>query len=634
MPLTTLSAKIFAMRTPCGALVFCGLLTLLCVSGAAKAQPVSENTASQRILPLPENKLADFQTQLQLLQRLRSLVAATEDSQKPEKPSPDDASTIDDTQLEQLQQALKKLREQLPPGIKPPDLESIPKEQLDEAISNPAVQQQLKKMLEQFSKDGLLPKNDNGTGNSQFPPIPRRPGQPSLQAFQDLLERYKNSQRNQPPNDATNAPKPDDTRLPEVRPGMSSPRTGNDESAAAPDSSKRVIRRPDSSTDVEPPIKAGPETSAQGEVFPPDERLSHHLLPSVSEFLKEQLRKGVLAPGADASMQSPKSPAANGSRDASRHGNPNQSKSPPSSMPNEGTGTEQSGVDIRNELEKRGIRGTLEKLIEKAEEESKTQQKTQQDAVAGQLGKDVRLPENTGSQNTGSQNTQPKTPDDAGLQKSLIDLLGGLDDNLQNIVNDAKFQDRSADSRRSRDSARHQSSTDSDSHLNKWNDAASDFLADLSTAPQAPTSPRSPTGDGSSIPTNDPLAIGSFFLVGLGLLGLVAVIAVLMRRRLLKLVSDASGIAGPRYALKPSEICTREDVIVAFHELALNPKQLVESWWTHRAAARKLAAASPQQENAVQTLAEIYEQARYLPDYVEIPDDRIQSARTALAECQ
>ena len=205
---------------------------------------------------------------------------------------------------------------------------------------------------------------------------------------------------------------------------------------------------------------------------------------------------------------------------------------------------------------------------------------------------------------------------------------------MEDIFKDAKFKDRSSDSRRPRDSTRHESPGDSDSRLNSWNDAASDFFSDLSKAPQAPASPRSSSGGSSSVSAEAPLAIGAFFLVGLGLLGLVAVIAFLMRRPLLKLVSDATGIASPERVRQPSEIRSREDVIAAFHELVLNPKQLVESWWTHRAAAQKLSAESPQQGNAVQTLAGIYEQARYLPDNVELPADKIQSARTALAECR
>ena len=773
------------MRTPVGGCMLGLLLTLSSGSGRSEAQPVPEDSASQRILPLPESKLSDVQTQMQLLQRLRALVASPDDTAKSEFPSLADAPKIDDEQLEQLQQALKKLQDQLPPGIKPPDLDSIPKEQLDEAMSNPAMQQQLKKMLEQFSKDGLLPQNDRDAGDSPLPPIPQRPGQlpvqpqkpqsertspptqpgeqsweslknamkklseiaqggkknppqkdesipdvdraedrddasprvppkrssgderqprtdqsrtdrndaersdiqrregepgedeagnretpqPSLQAFQDLLKRYKDSQRNQQPsNDGTSGSEQDDKRLPEDRPGMRSPRTGNEGSAVAPNPSKGVIRRPDRAAPIVPPVSTGPRTSEQGEVFPPAEipsgdsppspagnrdgiqqraeqqsqnssgsrgsepGSSDQSVPSVSEFLKEQLRKGFPTPGTNKDIANSKSPGANERPKPSSPSDSGRDSTQPGT-PDPATGTKQSGVDIRNELQKNGVRGTLDKLIEKAKQDSITQRKAlqqaKQESIVGQPGTDADQ-----SGTTGRQETQTKSPADAGLRKTLTDLLGGMDDKLEDVIKDAKFQEQTAESRQSRNSTWQQSPRASDSRINRWNDAASDFLKDLSKAPSAPAASRSSSGGGGSVSEDAPLAIGSFFMIGLGLLGIIAVVAFFMRRPLLKLVSDATGIAGPGRIRPPSEIRSREDVITAFHELALNPKKLVESWWTHRAAATKLAAESPQQGNAVRTLAEIYEQARYLPDDVELPADRIQSARTALAECR
>ncbi|MEJ7592314.1 MAG: hypothetical protein WKF77_12255 [Planctomycetaceae bacterium] len=763
------------MRTSVCACIPGLLLTLLCGSGAAEAQQVSGNNSSQRILPLPEGRLSDVQTQIQLLQRLRSLVADSEDTPK-----------IDNKQLEQLQQALKKLQDQLPPGVKPPDLDSIPKEQLDEAMSNPAMQQQLKKMLEQFSKDGLLPKNDGDAPHSPMPPIPRRPGQspteperpttqqpgpltqpgeqsweslknamkklseiaqggkkklpeheakrpddetpldgddpspqtprqrgssrrseqrppratqpradgdrknvesaegegepsddvvgnsetqqpPSLQAFQDLLQRYKDSQRNeQPRNNGKNGPESDDPRPPDIRPGMRSPRTENEGSASAPDPSKRVMRRPDRAAPIVPPVSTGPRTSEQGEVFPPAEipsgdsppspagnrdgiqqraeqqsrnssgsrasepGSSDQSLPSVSEFLKEQLRKGFPTPGTNNDIANSKSPGANVRTKPSSPGDPGRRDSKQPGTPDPATGTKQSGVDIRSDLQKRGVRGTLDKLIQKAKEESivqrKAQQQAEQESMAGQAGTDAGQ-----LGNRSSQDAQARSPSGTGLQKKnwLTDRLLGMDDEVKELIKDAKFKERSSESRQPRDSTWQESPAASDSGINKWNDAASDFLSDLSKAPSAPAASRSSSGGGGSVSADTPLAIGSFLLVGLGLLGILAVVAFLMRRPLLKLVSDATGIAAPERLRQPSEIRSREDVITAFHALALNPKRLVESWWTHRAAAIKLAAESPQQSNAVQTLAEIYEQARYLPDDVDLPADKIQSARTA-----
>ena len=235
---------------------------------------------------------------------------------------------------------------------------------------------------------------------------------------------------------------------------------------------------------------------------------------------------------------------------------------------------------------------------------------------------------------TGRQDARVKRPADKGLQNSLTDLLEGMGDKLEGIIKDAKFKEQTVESRQPRNSTSQQSPRDSDSRMNKWNAAASDFLSDLSKAPSAPAASRSSSGGEGSDFAAAPLAIGSLVLVGLGLLGILAAVAFLMRRPLLKLVSDATGVGVSPRVLQPSEIRSREDVISAFHELALNPKQLVESWWTHRAAATRLAVESPQQGNAVQTLAEIYEQARYLPDDVELPAAKIQSARTALAECR
>jgi hypothetical protein len=80
-------------------------------------------------------------------------------------------SPVQPQQLQQFQEALKNLASKLPPGFVPPDLSSVPPDQLRKAMENPAIQQQMKQMLEQFAKDGVLPKpGDNG---SQLPVPPQ-----------------------------------------------------------------------------------------------------------------------------------------------------------------------------------------------------------------------------------------------------------------------------------------------------------------------------------------------------------------------------------------------------------------------------------------------------------------------------
>ena len=295
----------------------------------------------------------------------------------------------------------------------------------------------------------------------------------------------------------------------------------------------------------------------------------------------------------------------------------------------------QPDIDIRRELDRSGIRGTIEKLVEKAREESNARQRAQQQSIADAARASSEAESESSQLGTAvPPNEPPKRSSDAVMPESLKDLLSGLGKKMPEILKDAKFDERPAESRREPESAGQLSSGDSESRLKKWNNAASEFLSDLSQAPQAPVSPDEVSKGEASPDADSPLPIGSLFLTGLGLLGLLVVMAFCLRRPLLKLVLQATGTAVSTRIRPPEEIRSREDVISAFHALALNSRQHVESWWTHRAAAQKLAAASPRKENAVRTLAEIYEQARYMPDDVQLPADIIQSARTALVECQ
>lgn len=720
-------------------------LTFWLADTSAFAQQRSVDSLSQRILPLPESELSDSQTQMELLKRLRSLIAGHEDAAKEADAKADDspgtknAPAIDEQQLDQLQQALKNLQDQLPPGIKPPELDSIPKEQLDQAMSNPAVQQQLKKMLEQFAKDGLLPKTDNSGDKSQSPTLPRpngplpktaaptspfdrpsaleprfpaepestRPpeslgqqetpkadseepqpkpaeqswqslkdamkkladiaqgeknaprdtpphngdgqtpdisempsdpksaspngnspqGEPpatdepergdsekkeqSLKTLQDLLERFKNSQRDQPNGNHAEAAGPqinnddfpsdqktDDTSAsPATDSAAQRPQNGRSTvtpSSPSSDASNRVLRRTDRSSPMIPPPGTAPRSSQQGEVFPPMPLPPRDSVPRRSPVPQNPVQP----PQLQFDMNSP----------------------PPE-------------LDVREELENRGLRGTFEKIVQKAKEESRARQ--QQESVAGQAG---ISPIQQGKRVApASPSGGSPAPNDAGLQKSLGDLLSGLDGNLQDIAKDAKFKTPPPDNPQSRNPSTQSPSPNSDSSLGKIRDAASGFFSDLSKAPQAPAPPspsNSGSGGGSVLATDAPFAIGSIFFVACALIGVGGMIAYLMRKPLMKLVTDATGVTRGHSKLQRGEIQTRADVIAAFHDLALSPRQTVESWWTHRAAAEKLGAESPQSRQAVDTLAEIYEQARYLPDNVVLPADRIQSARTALAECR
>ena len=81
------------------------------------------------------------------------------------------------------------------------------------------------------------------------------------------------------------------------------------------------------------------------------------------------------------------------------------------------------------------------------------------------------------------------------------------------------------------------------------------------------------------------------------------------------------------------DIRGKADVVRAFHEMALHPTRLAQHWWTHRMVTKQIAEQSPDTTYQAGVLAELYEQARYLPDDEEFTPEQIQEARHALNQC-
>lgn len=157
-------------------LVCCLCCLCSCVSGYAQDR-------TQRPLPFPDKNIPGTSAQRELLRQLRAFldqkqqteegpVPASPDENSPGNNSPGN-SGLDPSQLGQLGEALQKLKDQLPPGVVPPNLGEIPPEKLQKALSSPEAQQRMRKLLEQFQRDGLLP--PSGAGINQ-PPLPVPPG--------------------------------------------------------------------------------------------------------------------------------------------------------------------------------------------------------------------------------------------------------------------------------------------------------------------------------------------------------------------------------------------------------------------------------------------------------------------------
>lgn len=84
--------------------------------------------------------------------------------------------------------------------------------------------------------------------------------------------------------------------------------------------------------------------------------------------------------------------------------------------------------------------------------------------------------------------------------------------------------------------------------------------------------------------------------------------------------------------LMPSSIHTRDDVIKAFHCVALASRVAPPTWWPHPKTAQILASSNPNARSAVYTLAELYEIARYSPDGGRMTSDQLTQADQALVQ--
>ena len=84
--------------------------------------------------------------------------------------------------------------------------------------------------------------------------------------------------------------------------------------------------------------------------------------------------------------------------------------------------------------------------------------------------------------------------------------------------------------------------------------------------------------------------------------------------------------------LMPKDIGSRDDLIKAFHCVALASSAAPQRWWPHPKTAEVLANTTPDAKSAVFTLAQLYEIARYTPDGNRMTHDQLSQANQALTQ--
>ena len=424
--------------------------------------------------------------------------------------------------------------------------------------------------------------------------------------------------------------------------------------APSPNRNNRIANKPDSD-------------NSNGEQLPES-------LPDVDEFLREQLKNFKLPPDAfpgstsgNNSGNASSSPGVNPLNDA-RGANANNGAPNNQILRNSETGdlsmerppqpediqrlnntlrrenTERAGIDslahgheksdkppidVAKELEQRGFGNTLKKLVERAKEEARKPRTPSQNSADTQEIAGNPAGSKSAIENAMNGATEAAKKADPELSKSMAKMLNGLKDDLVKIAKDARFNDPPERSRTDRSTTR-PSPSESNSMIDTLRKSASEILAGPSrTSNSGNTAASGPSAASSAFS-------GEFdFTPVLVLAGVLAALAVaFFGLRHVKLRSANAAelqFAGP--PLKPSDINSRADVVQAFHEFAMRSAQSVQSWWTHRTVQQAILEKAPEYRAAVETLANTYEQARYLPVEQELSPEQLESARSALQQC-
>ena len=287
-------------------------------------------------------------------------------------------------------------------------------------------------------------------------------------------------------------------------------------------------------------------------------------------------------------------------------------------------------IDIAKELEQRGFGNTLKQLVERAKEEAKKPRQpvpnpADAEKIDGNTDTTLADIEKISKDATGAAKKA-----DPELSKSMAKMLDGLKDDLVKIAKDAKFNDPPERSRGDR-SMNRPSPAESNSMIDTLRKSASEILAGPTRSSNSGNSAASSAAAAASNAFS-----GEFdFTPVLVLAGVLAALAIAFfgLRHFKFRTADAAEFqfAGP--PLKPADINSRADVVRAFHEFALRSAQSVQSWWTHRTVQQAILEKAPEYRAAVETLANTYEQARYLPAEQELSPEQLESARSALQQC-
>lgn len=590
------------------------------------ASPVE--TSSQRLLPLPKGASADLKQQVEWLQHLQVLMAVgslgSDTSATPK---------FDPEQLNALMRAMKQLSDVLPQGTALPKPDSPSSEQLLKRLSDPAVQEQVRQLLKQFSQNGKLPPRSE-TGDSNSVPLPsastpRSAGSaPDLSAMppaaQELMKRLL-QQAGRPPKEPPDDRKTGEQQLKPVNPDRervesAPPADKPKPSNTSPNDAERSVagpRIPEFRDDE--PVTNLERARSELKAIMRDPRNELNRPPRSSETNRRPFGESTFGhenekvdAGKRASQPS-KPQLENPIRES-------PTNAPPPSKPavtpqNPSDGQKSPQMDVRSELQEKGFAQTLRKLIDQARDQSRAESN-------GSTGTSA------GGQNAGNGSSW-------GLEKSITRLIDGL---RKDAAREASQVPTPPPTPMPAGAATPQPATppsgpERRSTAGKVFESVGNVFKEMVAAPEAQSgNARARPGRFASGTSDSQRATSRStgpLLMLLAALGLVwyflpRVVTAVQESPLLRRSSSAGEVT------PSANIRTREDVVRAFHQYALHSAMSVPTWWTHREVERQVVGTTPALKPSIQVLADLYELARYLPGDAELTPDQIGIARREL----
>lgn len=605
-----------------------------CMAQATNA-PLAD-TPSQRWIPPPRAYPTQQENQAKLLSRLRDSLLQGDTTNE------SNSSRLSDSDVQSLKEAMKQFKNYFPEGLTPESLDSIPPELISKALSNPELVKQARELAEKYSKENEPKRNEDQqsnrkgsssektSGKNTAPQNPSNPSNPKNQApskqrdlnqeeqidksspqvdpkgkdFTDLVNKLRSTQQNYEHNQNELNNASDQTKSPSVK---KSSATNPPANRVTP---PRELESPfPSSGSTQSPSSLSPEPKSpkQPEPSPQRQKPSTNSQQPTAPKPSDSATPGVQRSDTNSGPRRPESSLRNENADqAAKTGDLK-------------TGTQSgSSMDIRSELDRRGFGPTMQKIVEEA-------QRTSQAA---------RPKTTPASQSETGANTETKTGEE-----------GNQESKQSPAITPPAKQPTTSPSRATEPSPRNQNANSTVSksmqktgdYLNKiWTEATKS-----SAASPKPTPPRSsPNRNSTSTPPARPEAISIpnpfnvQFLQAILLVAGACLIGYFVLKIKFNKEQERRETMAAQWAPKIDEIESRDDVVRAFHALAKQRLQAVQSWWTCGQVAERFQEKLPEHAQPIRTLSGLYEQARYYPAEHKLTADQIQSAKLALKQCK